>query len=88
MGSPKIKVLNIITQIIINDIKHIKIPNKDEIENSAGMTFDWRELPEKKASRIIIARQNDFLDQSKWNEQFDWIMESLIKMKKTFKKFI
>ena len=62
--------------------------HKDEIENSAGMTFDWRELPEKKASRIIIARQNDFLDQSKWNEQFDWIMESLIKMKKTFKKFI
>lgn len=36
--------------------------NKDAIENNAGLNFEWRELPEKKASRIVIAKQISFDD--------------------------
>lgn len=62
--------------------------HKVEIESDMGMQLDWRELPQKKASRIIISHDVDFEDKEKWSEQFDWIMDTAIKMKKVFKKFI
>ena len=61
---------------------------RDVIEKESGLSYDWQELPGKKASRIIITNPADFEDASKWPEQFDWIMDTLIKMKKTFKKHI
>lgn len=61
---------------------------KNSIENETGITFDWQELPEKKASRIIVLNPADFDDQTKWSEQFEWIMATLLKMKKAFKKYI
>lgn len=61
---------------------------KTSIESESGLNFDWQELPEKKASRIIITNPANFEDHTKWNEQFDWIMATLIKMKKAFKKYI
>ena len=49
------------------------------------MSFDWRELPERKASRIIIVKQNAKLDdRNKWKEQFDWLMNAMLTMKKVF----
>jgi len=61
---------------------------KTSIESESGLSFDWQELPEKKASRIIATNPANFEDQTKWTEQFDWIMDTLIKMKKAFKKYI
>lgn len=61
---------------------------KDAIEKETGLNFDWQELPEKKASRIIVNNPADFEDSSKWPEQFDWIMDTLLKMKKAFKKYL
>lgn len=62
--------------------------NKDAIEADAGLTFDWRELPEKKASRIIIEKGADLSDKGQWNTQFDWIIDVVLKMKKAFKKHL
>lgn len=62
--------------------------NKCSIENEAGMQFDWRPLRDKKASRILITRQVDYNDSNAWPQQFDWIMDTLIKMKQAFKKYI
>lgn len=36
--------------------------NKDSIEADAGLTFDWRELPERKASRIVIEKSVNLCD--------------------------
>lgn len=61
---------------------------KATIEAEAGLTLEWKELPEKKASRIGIKKDVDFSDKGQWDSQFDWIMDVMLKMKKAFKKHI
>ena len=64
---------------------------KENIENEAGLQFDWQKLPKnnKKICRIIAQKKEvEFDNKEKWEEQFDWIMETAIKMKKTFTKYI
>lgn len=61
---------------------------QNAIEQELGVTLDWRELPEKKASRIMLTRQVDFDNRSAWNAQFDWMMEMSLKFKKVFKKYL
>ena len=51
-------------------------------------TTDWRELPDKKASRILIEKPVNLDDHDEWHSQFDWIIDTCIKFKKAFKKFI
>lgn len=58
---------------------------KDKIEALAGITLDWRELPERKASRVLYETTADFKNKDNWNEQFDWIMEYAVKNAKAFK---
>ncbi len=62
--------------------------HKTEIEMEMGMELDWRELPDKKASRILITHPADFENKDTWTGQFDWIMDVALKMKKTFKKYL
>lgn len=78
-------------EIYINEDKQLfnsLYENKFAIEQGMGVTLDWRELPNKKASRIIIEKSVDLTEQSKWPEQFEWIMDITTKMKHEFKKFI
>ena len=64
------------------------LQNKDAIENESGLQYDWRELPERKASRIVITKSVDFGDKGQWGAQFAWIEETMLKMKKAFKKHL
>jgi hypothetical protein len=78
-------------EFYINDDKELfkmVYSHKDEIEALIGLKLDWRELPEKKASRIVIEKKVDLDNRDKWPEQFDWAMDVSIKMKKAFKKFL
>lgn len=59
-----------------------------DIELDMGMPLDWRELPDKKASRILVIHEADFDNKDKWPEQFEWVMDAAIKMKKAFKKYL
>lgn len=70
------------------DLFHFLFDNKAAIESDAALTFDWRELPERKASRIVIEKGVTFGDKSQWNAQFDWIIDVMLKMKKAFKKHL
>ena len=70
------------------ELFHSLFQNKDAIEADAHLSFDWRELPERKASRIVIEKDVDFGDKTQWNSQFDWLIDVMLKMKKTFKKFL
>jgi hypothetical protein len=61
---------------------------KELIEKEAECILDWRELPERKASRVLFETKVDFNNKEKWSEQFDWIKEHSIKICKAFKKQI
>lgn len=78
-------------ELYINDDKDLfksLYSHKNDIENVMGVTLDWRELPERKASRIIVEKQVQLDAQDNWTEQFDYVMDILIKMKKAFKKYL
>lgn len=63
---------------------------KADIEKEAEIKFDWQKLPKnnEKICRIITQKSVEFDNKEKWNEQFDWIIDTVIKMKKTFTKYI
>lgn len=67
---------------------HSLYEKKAQIEADSGLSFDWRELPEKKASRIVIEYPVELANKNKWNEQFDWLMDTMVRMKKAFKKYL
>ena len=62
--------------------------HKEDVEKIMGFALDWRELLERKASRIIVEKPADLDDQAAWPEQFDYIKDVCTKMKKAFKKYI
>lgn len=81
----------IAVELYINDDKsifHRLVQHRTEIEKDIEFTLDWRELPDKKASRIIVERPVDLDNQNEWNSQFDWIMDTSIRFKQSFKKYI
>lgn len=61
---------------------------KDSIENEIGVILEWNELPEKKASRIIAYKTVDFENKADWNNQFEWVADMAVKMKKAIKKYL
>lgn len=78
-------------ELYINDDKsifHSLVQHRAEIEKEIGFALDWRELPDKKASRIIVEKPVDLDNQNEWNSQFDWIMDTSIRFKQAFKKYI
>lgn len=67
---------------------HFLSQNKDEIESDAGLSFNWKELPQNKASRIDIKKNVSFGDKNQWKDQFDWLIDVMIRMKNAFRKYI
>ncbi len=62
--------------------------HKDQIEAAAGLKFDWRELPDRKASRIVIERSAKLDNETEWPSQFDWLIDVMVRMKKAFAPYI
>ena len=78
-------------EFYISDDKSIYqklVPHKMEIETDIGFALDWRELPDKKASRIIIEKPVNLDKRDEWNDQFDWIADTCIRFKRAFKKYV
>ena len=102
-------------ELYINDDKELfksLFAHKDEIEKNMEMELEWKELPERKASRILIEKtverfgkidilvnnagismralfeDFDLDDRATWPEQFDYIMDTCIKMKRAFKRYL
>lgn len=92
IGVSQIQKRNAITiELYINDDKNLfnsLLSHKAEIETTMGISLDWRELPERKASRILVEKSVELENKDKWNEQFDYIMDICLKMRKAFKKFL
>lgn len=62
--------------------------HKDEIDMGAGISLSWHALEGRKASKIIAVRTAAFDDQSQWNGQFSWLMDTMLKIKRAFKKYL
>ena len=78
-------------ELYINDDKELfksLFAYKDEIEKNMEMELEWKELPERKASRILIEKTVDLDDRATWPEQFDYIKDNCIKMKRAFKRYL
>ncbi len=61
---------------------------RETIEAEAGLSFDWRELPNRKASRIVVHKNVSFDDRDRWSEHFDWMIDTMLAIKTTFKKYL
>lgn len=64
------------------------LQHKAEIEAETGLKFEWKGLPDKKGSRIITEKRADFEDKKQWEGQFEWLVDTMLKMKKTFTKYL
>ena len=63
--------------------------NKEKIESELNISFEWMELEGKKASRIILTRENiDIYKTDNWNEYFEWLKQNSENISKVFKKYI
>ena len=81
----------VVVEFYIHDDKSIfqkLLQHKTDIESDIGLSLDWRELPDKKASRIIIEKSVNLDDHSEWNAHFDWIVDTCVKFKRAFKRFV
>ena len=62
--------------------------NKESIESDSGLAFEWKELPKKRASRIITSVSAAFDDHNRWQEQFDWLINAMLKIKSAFSPYM
>lgn len=70
------------------ELYHKFYTNKTAIEKDVEVRLDWNELPDKKASRILVYKTVDFDNKDAWPEQFNWMMNMAIRMKQTFKRYL
>lgn len=61
---------------------------KSSIEKQLGYTLDWQELPNKKASRIIVTKPGNFLDEKDSEMLLIWIFERIEDFTRVFKKYL
>jgi len=77
-------------EVYINDSMELYqryFNHKDEIESMIGISLEWMELPNKKASRVKLSKEADFANKEDWNEQFKWIKKYAELFASTFIKF-
>lgn len=73
--------------LYINDNKELfaKLEaQREEIEEQLGAELDWQELPQKKASRLILSRPGDFADDMQSQELVAWMVNSADSFAKVF----
>lgn len=64
----------------------ILMEEKEPIESELGSSLDWRELPERKGSRIVLFRMNtDPTDESDWPAQHKWLADTIEKFDRVFR---
>lgn len=67
---------------------HNLFAHKAEIEKEMGVTYEWRENPDKKASVIEEILPNiDFDNKEKRTDVFDFFIDRLLRMREVFLKY-
>ena len=61
------------------------VADKDAIESEVGEVLDWRELPTKRASRVIVYRNGvDPSDEAQFAELHAWLLDHVQRFRKVF----
>lgn len=66
---------------------HKLYEKREQIEAELGLTLDWQELPDRKASRILITRSGNFLDEIESLELLTWLVVTADNFAKVFPKY-
>ncbi len=61
---------------------------RDDIEAKLGQVLDWQELPGKKASRIIVTRDGNFLDEQQSETLVIWLVATADNFARTFPHYL
>jgi hypothetical protein len=61
--------------------------SKDAIEERLGLKLIWQELPNKKASRIMIIHEGNFLDEEERPNIIQWLVEMADNFSRVFPKY-
>ena len=70
------------------DTYHRLYAHKEDIEQELGIKYSWEEMPDKKSSIISEEKHDvDFDNKEAWHEQFDFIIDRLLRMRETFLKY-
>jgi hypothetical protein len=57
---------------------------KPEIEQELGFSLRWHNPEGKKACRLAVRQEADFLNEALWPQQFEWLRQKLETMHKVF----
>ena len=66
---------------LFNDL----ITHRSNVEAIIGSPLDWREMPDRKASRVLLYKAVNPYDESDWPNQFAWLKDTLEKFDKAFR---
>ena len=67
---------------------HDLFAHKDEIEQEMQVQYEWRELPDKKASSISEIKTGvNYDNKAEWPELFDFCIDRLLRMREVFPKY-
>lgn len=64
------------------------LDQRQAIETQLGMSLDWRELPERKACRIVIEHRGDSADPQQQAELVEWMVATADSFARVFPGFI
>ncbi len=82
----------ITTGLYISDNKELYYnleKNKEKIEKELNISFEWMALENKKASRIVVSKENiDIFDTGSWEEYFEWLKINSENIVKVFKRYM
>ncbi len=60
--------------------------DKEAIEQEIGFELVWREMPEKKGSKITVYKDADTKDEESWEDQHAWLKETVEKFDRVFRE--
>jgi hypothetical protein len=61
--------------------------HRAEIESLLGFELEWMYLEGRKASRIRVLKEADIFKSEKWNDYFEWLLQTSELFQKVFLKF-
>ena len=99
IGSSKAKLAALINskdnyvgvELYVHDDKELftnLLSQKEQIESRLGFQLEWRELPDKKASRALVRMTGDFKDELIKQELIDWLLDKIDQMAKVLPRYL
>ena len=70
------------------DLFHQLFEDRSKIESECGFPFDWKELPEGKASRIVAATSKKWQNIEGQKECFAWLCAKALAIRKAISKYV